>query len=272
MTIQGHEIGLLLALLALLAGGFMAGSMGGLMGIGGGVVLMPLLRFVADLPPTRAAGTCVLAVFFTTLGGTWRHHKMGGVNWRSIAPTIISGALATVLFSLLFDYFSGREAWLDLAVGLVLSLISLRMIIEGLPGFARREEDEAPGSAIGGSVSRKASIGFLAGIFPGLLGIGTGAVLVPAFTYALQAPVKAAMASSLACFSINAFISSGFKLGQGYIDLKIALPICLGTLIGSNLGASLNRRFSSAALKLAFGLVFAYASSRFVLSFLEAGM
>jgi uncharacterized membrane protein YfcA len=257
-----------LALLS--AGGFVAGTLGGLLGIGGGVVLMPLLRFVVGLTPAHAAGTCVLAVFFTTLGGSYRHFKLGHLNIRFIVPVIISGAGATAVFSLVFLSLSSRERWLDLGIGLVLSLISIRRILEGIPGLITPRNDEQEGKEIKGSLPQKVLLGGSAGILPGLLGIGTGVILVPAFTFILSMPIKTAVASSLTSFCANAFISSSFKLAQGFIDLDVALPICAGTLLGSNVGAILNRRFPSSTVKLIFGVVFSYVSLRFILSFFQA--
>lgn len=253
-------------ILTLFGGGLLAGLLGGLLGIGGGVVLMPMLRFVVGLSPAHAAGTCVLAVFFTTLGGTWRHAKLGNISIRSVYPIIISGAAATVMFSFLFLYLSTREQWLDLGMGIVFSLISLRMIAEGIFKLSD-QADKRTSPEMNDSPMQKIAIGFVAGALPGLLGIGTGVILVPAFTYLLAVPIKIAMASSLACFSVNAFISAAFKSWQGFVNLEVALPICLGTLIGANFGARLNKSFSSRILRLAFGLLFLYVSFKFVLSF-----
>ena len=113
-------------MLLLLSGGLLAGTLGGLLGIGGGIVLMPVLRFVVGLAPAFAAGTCILAVFFTTLGGSYRHYRLGHVDLWSIIPLIVSGALTCCLFSLLFSYLARRGHWLDLGVGLVFSMISAR--------------------------------------------------------------------------------------------------------------------------------------------------
>jgi len=247
----------------------LAGALGGLLGIGGGIVLMPMLRFLIGLSLPEAAGVCILAVFFTTLGGSYRHYKLGNVKIRPIAPIIIAGALATAIFSFVFLYLSTRERWLDLAIGLVFSLISIRMIAEGIPGLVKARENKEANKEIKDNLLQKISIGSLAGALPGLLGIGTGVILVPAFTYILNAPIKIAMASSLTCFSVNALISSGLKYTQGFVNLKLALPICLGTLIGANFGAMLNRRFPSRGLKFIFGLVFSYVSLKFVLIFFE---
>jgi uncharacterized membrane protein YfcA len=249
----------------LLAGGLVAGTLGGLLGIGGGVVLMPMLRFGIGLPPAQAAGVCILAVFFTTLSGSYRHYRLGHVDFHSLAPVIVSGFVATVVSSLLFLYLTTRERWLDLGIGLVLSLVSLRMIAEGIPGFLRRDETRREGTKITGSMAKKVGVGFLAGILPGLLGIGTGAILVPTFAYVFSAPIKLAMASSLTCFSVNALTSAVFKFGQGFVDVGVAWPACLGTLAGANLGARLNKVLSSRVLRVLFGLMFSYVSLRFIL-------
>lgn len=250
----------------LISGGLLAGALGGLLGIGGGIILMPLLRFVVGLAPAYAAGTCVVAVFFTTLGGSYRHHRLGHLNLRSMVPIMVSGAVATGIFSLVFVYLAKRGQWLDLGVGIVFLFVSARMIAEGLFSLAKKAVERATDNEIKGSLPQKLVIGSAAGVLPGLLGIGTGGILVPAFSFLLNAPVKAAMAASLACFCVNALISSAFKFAQGFIDLYVVLPICLGTLIGANLGAILNKRLASGTVKLIFGLVFTYISLKFILS------
>jgi len=259
-------------LIIMTAGGILAGVLGGLLGIGGGIVLMPILGFSVGLSPALAAGTCILAVFFTTLGGSFRHYKLGHVKIRSILPVIIAGAVFTLVFSLIFLYFAKKEKWLDLGVGLVFSFVSIRMIIEGLVDLLRKKIKEEPReSEIHGPLLGKVTIGGMAGILPGLFGIGTGAILVPAFTLILKAPIKIAIGSSLTCFSVNAFISSMLKLFQGFIKLEVALPICLGTLIGSNIGAILNKRFPSPVLKMLFGIAFSYVSYRYLLTLSQGG-
>ena len=256
-------------ILMLFLGGVAAGVLGGFLGIGGGILVMPILRFLVGLSPAQAAGTCIVAVFFTTLGGSYRHYKLGHVDLRSLIPVVISGAIATIVFSFVFLYLSTRERWLDLGMGVVFVLIATRMIAEGIPGLIKKYENHKGRNEIKGALMRKTAIGSVAGALPGLLGIGTGVILVPAFTYVLNAPVKVAMASSLTCFSVNAFISSAFKCWQGFTDLSVALPICLGTLLGANMGAMLNKRTSSNALKLIFGLVFSCVSLKFMLAFIE---
>lgn len=254
----------MLEMLMLFGVGLAAGGLGGLLGIGGGVVLMPVLRFGLGLPAGLAAGTCMLGVFCTTLGGSYRHSRLGHLALRPLVPVLVSGAVATAIFCLAFGRLAPRARWLDLGIGMVICLIAGRMLYEGIRG-TRHPAVGDPG-ALPGSLGAKIAIGGAAGALPGLLGLGTGGILVPAFAFLLKAPLKTAMAASLLCFAVNAGISSAFKLAQGYVVLAAALPMGLGALIGANLGALGNRRFSSRTLKVGFGLLFAFVSFKFILS------
>ena len=245
----------------------MAGMLGGLLGVGGGILIMPILRFIVGLEPAYAAGTCVVAVFFTTLGGSFKHFKLGNIDFHSILTVIIAGLLTSLIFSMLFVYFAQKDVWLDVATGVVFSFVALRMLWEGIADYLHKISEPTPGTGIHGSMLAKISIGGVAGVFPGLLGIGTGAVLVPAFSFALNAPIKIAMGSSLACFSLNALVSSALKLSQGFVQINILIPLCIGTLIGSQLGATLNDRLSSPFLKILFGMVFVYIACKYLIVF-----
>jgi len=149
----------------------------------------------------------------------------------------------------------------------VFILIALRMIRDGASNRGGEPESLAmTPSAIAGSTTRKTLLGVTAGILPGLFGIGTGAVLVPGFSYLLRTPSKVAIGSALDCFCANALISAVMKYAQGYVHLGLAVPVCLGCLAGSQLGAAINHRMPSRALKLLLGLVFAWVSFRFIAS------
>ncbi|MBU1948770.1 MAG: sulfite exporter TauE/SafE family protein, partial [Candidatus Eisenbacteria bacterium] len=250
----------------LIVGGLAAGALGGLLGIGGGIILMPILRFAIGLPAPQAAGACIVAVFFTTLGGGYRHYRLGHIVVRSVMPVMLAGLVACAGCSLLFPLLARRGGWLDLGIGLVFLSISVRMLVESIPGLVSWSREAPQHARVEGGLPQKLSIGAVSGALPGLLGIGTGGILVPAFAFLLKTPIKTAMAASLVCFCCNAGVSAAFKYTQGYVDLHVALPLSLGTLVGANLGAIINRRFPSPALKLLFGFVFVCVSLRFILS------
>jgi len=255
--------------LVLFSAGLAAGSLGGMLGLGGGIVLMPVLRFGLGLPPALAAGTCVVAVFFTTAGGSYRFHRLGMVRLRPLFPVLVAGMCTTALFSWAFASLAVRERWLDLSIGLVFCGVSALSIRDGLRPSPQSDSAGAVAPTPDSPVPARVAIGSAAGVFPGLLGIGTGGILVPAFAYLLRWPIKQAMAASLVCFCINAAVSASFKWTQGFVVVPIVLAICLGTFVGANLGAELNRRLAPHRLKVVFGLLFSYVALKFVLSSFE---
>lgn len=245
--------------------GLAAGFVGGLLGLGGGIVLVPVLRFGVGLSPAMTAGTTVVAVFFTTFGGALRHYRSWHIDWQALAPVIGAGAAATFFFSLLFPAFAREPGWLDLGIGLVFSLVAIRMIVES--AVSSRTVAVAEAAPAGrGQGPGKLAIGIGAGVLPGLLGIGAGTVLVPGFRLLLRWPIKVAMGSSLACFAASALVSAVLKGIQGYVDLPVALPASLGAFLGAGMGAAVNRRFPSRFLQRLFGLVFIYVSMKFMLT------
>ncbi len=249
----------------LLVSAIVAGIFGGLLGIGGGVIIMPVLRFLFGISTPFAAGTTALAVFFTTLSGGYKHIKLGHVDIKSLAPIMIAGGVSTALFSYLFIFLAQKPVWLELGIGCVFLFISLRMICEGL--FQSKEQQGSGDNSVKGMGIARISVGIMSGMLPGLFGIGTGAVLVPAFNYCLNSPIKVAIGSSLVCFAVNAFISSAFKFFQGFVLLDKAVVLCVGTAVGAYLGARLNRGFPPALLKLLFGLTFLYIALKYIFLF-----
>jgi uncharacterized membrane protein YfcA len=189
------------------------------------------------------------------------------VKIKPLLPVVAAGVVFAVAASLIFPHLAARDRWVDLGIGLVFSLIALRMLLEGFPRARARQVAAGGSGEVGGSLAAKLGIGAAAGALPGFLGIGTGGILVPTFTFLLKTPIRSAIGASLFCFCLNSLISSAFKMAQGYVEFGMALPVCMGTLAGANIGAVLNGRFSSRALKVLFGLVFAYVAVKFILSF-----
>ena len=245
-----------------MASAVIAGILGGLLGIGGGVVIMPVLRFLFGISTPFAAGTTVLAVFFTSLSGGYKHFKLGHVDIKSLGPIMLAGAISTTLFSFIFLMIARRPLWLEFGVGCVFLFIAVRMLGEGILGV--KQKQELNNNSISARRVTKLCVGFISGMFPGLFGIGTGAILVPAFNYCLNSPIKVAIGSSLICFAANAFISSIFKFLQGYMLLDKAIILCAGTTIGAYAGARLNKGFPPRLLKLLFGLTFLYVSLKYI--------
>lgn len=248
--------------LVLLGFGLLAGTAGGLLGIGGCVIMLPALYFIFNYPLPIAIGTTITAVIITAVSGAAAHIRMRNVDWSTVEAVAVSGGLGAVIGSLIFIYLLSQIKLLNLILGFAFLYVSLRMIYEG---FFRRGVKTSSGDKVPGGFMSKIIIGFFIGILTGIIGLGGGYALVPSFIYILGSPVKIAVGTSLASFISMAVVSGGFKLYQGVVDIVAAVCLGVGTAIGAQLGARLVPRTPAWLIKGLFGLVFLYVSLKFVM-------
>ncbi|MDD4873819.1 MAG: sulfite exporter TauE/SafE family protein [Dehalococcoidales bacterium] len=252
----------ILSLFLLLVIGVLTGVFGGLLGIGGGAIMLPVMRFGFDFSPAMAVGTTLTAVIFTAAAGAYQHWRLGNVDWKSVRYIALAGIIGVIAGSILFYYISNYNDIIDLIVGLAFFPIALGMAYEGI---FRKRKPEYPGYTMQGSFAVKAGIGTGVGFFTGMIGIGGGYILVPAFIYILKSPVCIAIGSSMASFVWFAIIGSGIKIAQGFCDIPAAIALGLGVAGGAIFGARLVSRFKPATLKLIFGVIFTYVSLKYIL-------
>ncbi len=245
--------------------GIVAGAVGGLLGIGGCCVMMPVIRFGFAFPPTLAVGTTLVAVIFTAASGAIQHWRLGNVDWNSvkyIAPAGVAGVLAG---SALFYYIREYGGVIDLIVGLAFIWVAIRMVYEGV---FRRQAAEVVGNELLGSKQAKAGVGGGVGFLTGLIGLGGGYALVPSFIYFLRSPLRIAIGSSMASFVWFALVGGIIKGVQGFCDVPTAVALGIGAAGGAIMGARLVARFKPATLKAIFGFVFLYVSLKYILLYL----
>jgi uncharacterized membrane protein YfcA len=242
--------------------GILAGGVGGLLGIGGCAIMMPVIRFGFDFAPTVAVGTTLVAVVFTAAAGAFQHWRLGNVDWKSVKYIAIAGVIGVLGGSALFYYIREHGALIDLIVGLAFLWPAARMLYEGM---LRRAVAEVAGSELLGSKQAKAAIGGFVGFLTGVIGLGGGYALVPSFIYILRSPLRIAIGSSMASFVWFAIVGAIIKAAQGFTDIPAAVVLGLGAAGGAVIGARLVARFKPATLKAIFGVIFLYVSLKYVL-------
>ncbi len=244
--------------------GILAGGLGGLIGIGGCVLMMPTVRFGFNFSPALAVGTTLTAVVFTAASGAYQHWKLGNVDWQSVKYIAPAGILGVIIGSVVFYYISSYGKVIDLIVGLAFIWAAVRMVYEG---FFQRKMPEISGDRIVGSNATKAGIGGGVGILTGIVGLGGGYALVPSFIYITKSPLRIAVGSSLASFVWFALVGAAIKYAEGFTDLVAALVMGVGAASGAILGARLMSRVKPATLKAIFGVIFLYVSLKYILLF-----
>jgi len=160
--------------------GLIAGTFGGLLGIGGCVIMLPSLTFIFNYPLAVAIGTTITAVILTATSGAIGHIRMKNVDYSTAKIVAVSGAIGAMVGSIIFSYIADQLWLLNLILGFAFLYVALRMIYEGI---IKRKMPERTGNEVPGSKASKGVIGFFIGIITGIVGLGGGYALVPSFIY-----------------------------------------------------------------------------------------
>jgi uncharacterized membrane protein YfcA len=222
--------------------GFGAGILSGLFGVGGGIVTTPAIQHLLGGSPIQAVATPLPIIFPTSIVGSYTYGRAGEIDYRAATWAIGPGLLGTVGGAALTEVVNPD---LLLFVTAVLLGWTAVQVMRGR-GTEERERRPTPGWQLGG-------VGLLAGFVSGLLGVGGGIVMVPAFTTLFGMPLKRALGTSLLC--IAAFVIPGtithWRLG--HIDWAIFLVVTLGVIPGARLGAKIALGAREHTLRIAVG-------------------
>jgi uncharacterized membrane protein YfcA len=258
-------------LLTLLAG-LVTGVLSGLFGIGGAVVSNPAIRALGA-SPIQSVGSTLPSILPSAISGALRYHREGLLRGRVVLWVGLSGAVTSVGGSLLTTVVPDARV-LTLLVALLIMYTAIRTGLAARPATAPADEIEAaPGADASESEWHSpallVAIGIVAGLFSGLLGIGGGLLMVPAFTTLLRMPLKATLGTSLACVGIIAVPGMLTHAVLGHIDWGFAIPLSIAVIPGARIGATLAIRASDRALRLMVATVLSavavvYATSELV--------
>lgn len=239
--------------------GFFVAMLGTLAGIGGGALMVPILRVGLGVPMHQAVACSLTAIFpaafLTTVVNIWR----GRVDFRlavsievAAACLAVAGAYATHLVS------AESLRWI---FGGVIGVLGVRLLLEERaraqghePDFASRRinqlapflEGENQGDHYRVSVPGSFSVGGVAGFFAGMLGIGGGFLKTPALIHGFGVPARVATATSLATVAVTACIGSYTHYRLGHLDLELAQWVVLGFVSGAIAGNIVDRKVEEA--------------------------
>lgn len=228
--------------------GLATGLLSALFGVGGAVIAQPAIRALG-VPALNAISTTLPTVLPGALTGTIRYARAGLVDRRVVMWTVPFGIAASVLGSLLSRKVPGDGHLLTLGTAALLGFTTWRIArtawrtpppTDGLPetdaemaGFG--EPDGSPDP----SALAMALIGLGAGLLSGLLGVGGGVVLVPAFSEILRLPLKRGIATSLTCVGLFAIPGTITHAALGGVDWKVVLLLSAGIVPGAWLGSKI---------------------------------
>ena len=233
----------------MLAGGVAAGAFGSLLGLGGGLLIVPLLTIGFGLPLREAVGVSLVCVIVTSSAsaGVFLQRRLADLRLGMILELFTAmGAIAGGLIAFVLD-----ERVLAALFAIVLVYVAVTMLRVAPTGTNPPDgHDRQPGeyrrlpAAIGGSVG--------AGVVSALLGVGGGIVKVPVMHLIMGVPLRVATATSNLMIGITASASAIVYLVRGGIDVHAVGPTAVGVFVGATLGSRLGGRVQVRVLRLLF--------------------
>jgi len=250
----------MLGMVLLFVSGLGVGTLGTLIGAGGGWMIVPLLLFGLGYTPQQAVGTSLAVVFLNALSGSIAYMLQGRVLYRmglAFAVSTIPGAL---LGATLVQYLDSR--WFTLLFALfLLALSGLLLRGQTIYGHAHRHPTPEELNSLRSPIMRMGILlSFLVGVISSLFGIGGGIVHVPFLIVILGLSVHSATATSHFVLAITSLAGTLVFLRNGQVDLSVAAAMGVGVLLGAQAGARVSLRMRSEPIRrlLAFAvLVFA---------------
>ncbi len=261
-----------------------AGFLGALTGLGGGVVVTPVLTLLLGVDLHYAMGASLVSVIATSSGAAAAYVREGFSNIRVGMFLEIATTLGAVVGAHLVSVIPISA--LAVIFGAVL-LYSAWQSMHGHHGHADSAGDPLAerlklngsypesGLSVRYHVSRvKMGFGLMfgAGMLSGLLGIGSGAMKVIAMDQAMRIPFKVSTTTSNFMIGVTAAASAGIYLSRGYIEPGLAMPVMLGVLLGSLIGARQLVSTATRALRLVFAAVVAIMAAEMIYNGVTGGL
>ncbi len=251
------------------AASFGAGFLGSLTGLGGGVVIVPLLTLVFGVDIRYAIGASLVSIIATSSGAAAAYVREGFTNIRigmlleiattvgalvgaSLVAVIPADAIAVIFGLVLLQsaYLASKHRPEHATANLAPDPLAARLKLDSTFPTAEGEVAYHVRRVPGGF-----ALMWLAGVLSGLLGIGSGAVKVLAMDQVMLMPLKVSTATSNFMIGVTAAASAGIYLHRGYVAPGLAMPVMLGVLAGAMVGARLLFRMPVRQLRLLFAVV-----------------
>ncbi len=244
--------------------GFLIGNLTGLLGVGGGFIITPVLLML-KIPANKAIGTSLVTLTLASFIAVIKHSRLGNVDFkRGIISAIAASAgmsIGVILVSII------KNLWnLDLAINLaymmilyIVALYSLKESVLAIKGEKRNHSDTKIDTEKQSLTSRLGFIklavtSILTGILAGFLGAGGGFLYVPLFIYILGFPTLTAIGTSLFTVFISGIVGAIGHFIYGNIDLITSLLLFIGMSMGVQTGASLTKMMRASYIRFMYSL------------------
>jgi uncharacterized membrane protein YfcA len=236
----------------------LASVFGSMVGLGGGFILVPILRLFMGFSPAYAAGTSLILVVANSASGAFTYILQRRVHLR-IGWLIAAGGLpGGILGAILSLHISARLY--DAILAILLVAVAIDMAWNAERRMAGRVERDRLYQIKGMSYRAALGLGFVVGIFSSLFGLGGGILLVPTFLYFSELPAHAISATSHFAILLTSPVGLVVHIIQRDIDLHDVVPLVAGGVLGGPVGARLSLKLKSPQLLIVVAIALVTAA------------
>lgn len=224
--------------------GTLIGFLSGLFGIGGSIIGTPVLKVFFGIPDLIALASPLPVTIPTAISGVYGHFRHGKVDKKLAIMTIITGLPATVIGAYCTKFINSH--WLMILTGMFVTLTGIRLLGGNI--------EKSTFNKYLSVYSMAGLIGVVAGFFSGLLAIGGGIILIPAFILILGLTMQEAAGISLLCVAAFAIPGTLVHWGLNHIDWHLVLGLSIGVIPASYLGSKVCLTVKSCLLQKVFSV------------------
>jgi uncharacterized protein len=229
--------------------GLAAGSFSALLGVGGGLIMVPAMVYMLRIRQHRAHGTSLVVILPAAIAGVSQYAEQGNVDWRIALLLAIGGVLGALVGARLAAAIRGP----DLRRVFGIFVVATGMVMIAVPkGFGNGGHPLLHAGGLGSTVVML--VGLLAGVLSGLLGVGGGIIMVPAVVYLLGMDQHMAQGISLAVIIPVAISGALIHYRKGNVIPSIALWLAIGATIGAYVTGHWVKFIPSDTLRMMFGI------------------
>lgn len=266
--------------LLMLIVGIIAGFFGALLGIGGGVIIIPCLTMFFNFGIKEAIAVSIVSVVATSIAGASRYVEQRITNVRLgmfLETATTAGAVSGAFLAV-----KAPSSLLYILMGILLIYLSVSQLltrkkeeeklrndlfitkedeISRKLGLSNKYPDIAEGKEVNYTVIRTKSgliASYLAGLISAMLGVGGGIIKVPVMNQLMNVPMKAAVATSKFMIGVTASTGALLYLAYGLVNTEAVAPVAMGVMIGATAGTSVMNKMKAGFIKLIFGLILLY--------------
>ncbi len=279
-----------LGILLLLIIGLSVGIIAAMLGIGGGILYVPILVLGFHVDAFEATAISSFVIIFTSSSSAYQYWRQRRIDFTAAGTMVATAIPGSIIGASIVTFIAETRDYLKATFGFLLFALALRDLIRiyrkrNEPknnsdlGFSEKEAEDNPDIVklvdkqgvvfrYERNLKSGAAFGFLGGLIAGILGMGGGVIYVPAFSLAMGLPMHLATAasSSVVIFSSIVAVIIKSKSLTGNVLLTYGLPLATGAVVGANIGAKSARKIQSAHLKLAFSILLMIVGLRLIIA------